>query len=175
MISSDSRPPPLEHPDQMDNLTPAQRTRTMRSVKSRNTSAELVVRALCRELGEPGYRVHRDDLPGKPDLAFVGRRKAIFVHGCFWHGHTCRAGAKRPKTNPEYWEQKIGRNRQRDSASLEALAAMGWAPLVIWECELRTPAVVRERLRQFLARPGAGGGTIAGSSTTSPTVGQPAG
>lgn len=126
----------------------------MRSVKSRNTSPELVVRTLCRELGETGYRLHRDELPGKPDLAFVGRKKAIFINGCFWHGHDCRAGNKQPKTNSEYWARKIGRNRQRDIATLDGLGVMGWTTLVIWECELRVPVAVRERIRLFLQRSG---------------------
>ena len=85
----------------------------MRAVKSRDTSPELAVRALLRPIA-PGYRLHRGDLPGKPDVVYVSRKLAIFVHGCFWHGHDCPRGARAPKTNAAYWRAKIARNRARD-------------------------------------------------------------
>ena len=89
-------------------------------------------------------------LPGKPDLVFVGRRKAVFVHGCFWHGHNCARGARTPISNREYWVAKIGRNRLRDKAHKTALAALGWKSLAIWECELKRPALVQKKLTSFL-------------------------
>lgn len=125
------------------------RRRIMQAVRSKDTKPELAVRKLVCGLGYR-YRLHRSDLPGKPDLAFIGRRKAVFVHGCFWHGHTCPRGARTPKENQEYWVGKIARNRERDQDHLAALDALGWKSLVIWECELKEPGRVRDRLEAFL-------------------------
>ena len=121
----------------------------MRAVPSRDTSAELKVRALLRALA-PGYRLHRKDIPGNPDIAWVGRKLAIFVHGCFWHGHDCARGARVPKTNADYWRAKIGRNVARDARHREALERAGFRALTVWECELRAPEGVAARLREFL-------------------------
>ncbi|MFN3615047.1 MAG: very short patch repair endonuclease [Rubrimonas sp.] len=115
------------------------RSAVMRRVKSGDTAPERCVRALLRAEGLTGYRLHRRDLPGRPDIAFIGRRAAIFVHGCFWHGHDCPRGARAPKANAGYWAAKIARNRARDAAALAALADRGWRAAVIWECELRAP------------------------------------
>ncbi len=115
------------------------RSAVMRAVKSRDTSPELVVRALLRPIA-PGYRLHRRDLPGKPDVVYISRKLAIFVHGCFWHGHDCARGARAPKTNAAYWRAKIARNRARDETTLAAYAAMGWRVLVVFECELKDRA-----------------------------------
>ena len=122
----------------------------MRAVKSRDTAPELAVRALLRKFA-PGYRLHRKDIPGNPDIAFVGRKHAIFVHGCFWHGHDCARGARTPKANADYWRAKISRNVARDSAHRDRLAALGWRTLVIWECELKDVDALERRLRSFLA------------------------
>lgn len=130
--------------------TPEQRSRTMRSVRSKETGTELKVRRALREMGETGYRLHRTDLPGTPDVAFIGRRMAIFVHGCFWHGHDCKRGSRTPKTNRDYWAGKIARNAKRDRKSIAALEALGWRVLVIWECELREPEALNRRLSNFL-------------------------
>src|SRR5260370_23910401 len=111
------------------------RSAVMRAVKSRDTGPERAVRAMLREIA-PGYRLHRADLPGKPDIVYVGRKLAIFVHGCFWHGHDCARGARMPKANADYWRAKIARNRARDSRALAAIEAMGWRALVIFQCEL---------------------------------------
>lgn len=97
---------------------------------------ELTVRNLCRELGFTGYRIHRKDLPGKPDLAWIGRKRAVFVHGCFWHGHDCAEGIRKPKSNQDYWIPKIERNRQRDIENIADLKAAGWTVLIVWECEI---------------------------------------
>src|ERR1700761_6504327 len=94
-----------------------ERSATMRAVKSRDTKPELAVRKILREMA-PGYRLHRADLPGKPDIVYGRRKLAIFVHGCFWHGHDCARGARAPKANAEYWQGKIGRNRARDQRHL---------------------------------------------------------
>ncbi|MGN6423010.1 MAG: very short patch repair endonuclease [Asticcacaulis sp.] len=121
----------------------------MRAVKSKDTTPELRVRRLLHGMGYR-YRLHRRDLPGHPDLVFAGPRKVIFIHGCFWHGHDCRRGARVPKTNAHYWTAKIGRNRDRDARALNALAEQGWRVLVLWECELKDEAILRASLRAFL-------------------------
>ncbi len=122
----------------------------MRAVKSQNTSPELIVRKLLREIGAVGYRLQRTELPGKPDIAFVGRRKAIFVHGCFWHGHDCARGHRIPQSNAAYWIDKIACNKKRDMENLKKLSEQDWTSLVIWECDLKNPADVRRRLAMFL-------------------------
>ncbi len=132
--------------------TPELRSRTMRAVRSRDTAPELAVRRLLRGLGLTGYRLHRNELPGKPDVVFVGRKKAIFIHGCFWHGHDCPRGRRAPATNADYWRNKIERNRQRDSQHLSELASMGWDVLTVWECELRDLNKLTASLRAFLDR-----------------------
>ena len=126
-----------------------QRSRTMRAVKDRDTKPEMVVRRLLHSMGYR-YRLHRKDLPGKPDIVFGPRRKVIFVHGCFWHGHSCKRGSRLPKTNAEYWQQKIERNVERHSEQLDGLIAAGWTGLTIWECELVDYEVVRQLLKRFL-------------------------
>lgn len=98
----------------------ALRSRTMRAVRSANTKPEMIVRRMLHNAGFR-YRLHRADLAGKPDLVFVSRRKVIFVHGCFWHGHGCKRGARVPKTNQNYWINKIERNRERDQKNTRAL------------------------------------------------------
>jgi DNA mismatch endonuclease, patch repair protein len=127
-----------------------QRSDVMRAVKARDTTPERVVRKILREFA-PGYRLHRRDLPGVPDIAFPGRKKVIFVHGCFWHGHDCKRGARMPKANNDYWERKIARNRARDEIHRAAYAHMGWDVLTIWECETRDEAALRNKLQSFLA------------------------
>ncbi len=131
-----------------DVFTSAERSAVMASVKAKDTGPELRVRRLAHALGYR-YRLHRKDLPGAPDLAFPGRAKAIFVHGCFWHGHDCARGSREPKANAAYWSAKIARNRTRDAAALEGLAARGWEALVLWECELRRDDLA-DRLCDFL-------------------------
>jgi DNA mismatch endonuclease (patch repair protein) len=122
----------------------------MRAVKSRDTIPERKVRALLRSIA-PGYRLHRKDIPGKPDVAWIGRKRALFVHGCFWHGHDCARGARMPKANAEYWRAKIARNRARDEANMETLAQQGWRALVVWECELRDEAALARKLAAFVS------------------------
>ena len=121
----------------------------MRAVPGKDSSAELKVRRLLTRMGLR-YRLHRRDLPGSPDVAFPGRRVALFVHGCFWHGHDCRRGARVPKANADYWRAKVARNRARDDAALQALAALGWRAEVVWECELKDQAALAARLAPAL-------------------------
>ncbi|MDZ4760132.1 MAG: very short patch repair endonuclease [Alphaproteobacteria bacterium] len=135
-----------------DTLTPLQRSAAMRAVKSRNTSPELRVRRAAHALGLR-YRLHGKDLPGKPDLVFAARRLAVFVHGCFWHGHTCVRGARMPATNAAYWSAKIARNVARDAAATLALSGAGWRPVIIWECETREPAALARIIATRLADP----------------------
>jgi DNA mismatch endonuclease (patch repair protein) len=132
--------------------TPMDRSAVMRAVKGRDTTPEMVVRKMLREFA-PGYRLHRRDLPGAPDIAYIGRKKAIFVHGCFWHGHDCKRGARMPKTNADYWTQKIARNRARDETHLIQYEARGWEILTVWECETRDKTTLTTRLRAFLSMP----------------------
>jgi DNA mismatch endonuclease, patch repair protein len=98
------------------------------------------------------FRLHRKDIPGKPDLVFVKKRKVIFVHGCFWHGHNCARGARAPKSNVAYWRAKIARNRERDRQHRHALSRDGWATLTLWECELKDQAALLNSLQRFLKR-----------------------
>jgi DNA mismatch endonuclease, patch repair protein len=121
----------------------------MRAVKSSDTTPEMTVRRLTHRMGYR-FRVHRKDLPGKPDLVFPSLHKVVFVNGCFWHGHDCARGARVPKANAEYWRRKIAGNSVRDAANLAALEAKGWRAAVIWECELKEPARVKKRLARFL-------------------------
>ena len=121
-----------------DVFTPEERSAVMRRVKGRDTSPELAVRKILRAAGI-GYRLGGLGLPGKPDVTMKGRKLALFVHGCFWHGHDCPRGARRPKANAEYWAAKIARNRARDARVASDLAAAGWRVLTVWECELRRP------------------------------------
>ena len=128
-----------------DVFAPEERSRIMARVKGRGTTPERTVRRLLTALGVR-YRLNRRDLPGAPDVALARTKTAVFVHGCFWHGHDCKRGARVPKQNRPYWEAKIGRNRARDAANSEALAALGWRVLTLWECELKDEAAVTARL-----------------------------
>ena len=134
----------------MDTRTPEQRRRIMQAVKSKNTKPELVVRRILHGMGYR-YRLHRRDLPGKPDIAFMSRRKAIFVHGCFWHGHDCPKG-RLPKSRLEYWGPKVDKNRDRDRTKEEQLRSLGWSVLVIWQCETLDLEVLAPRLQDFVGK-----------------------
>ena len=143
-----------------DTLSPRQRSERMSRVKGRDTKPELAVRRLVHRLGYR-FRLHRKDLPGCPDLVFVSKHKAIFVHGCFWHRHpdpTCRL-ARIPKSRQDFWVPKLEANRLRDCRNVSTLEAAGWGVLVVWECELRHKEHLENKLRQFLS-----GGTCAPSN-----------
>ena len=133
-----------------DVFSPEQRSAVMRRVKGKNTSPELKVRRLLHRLGAR-FRLHRKDLPGAPDIVLPGRKLAIFVHGCFWHGHDCPRGARVPKANRDYWLAKVGRNRERDARSRQTLEAQGWRVETVWECELKSPDLER-RLQALLEK-----------------------
>jgi DNA mismatch endonuclease (patch repair protein) len=122
----------------------------MRRIRSKGMRPELLVRCLVHKMGYR-FRLHRKELPGKPDLVFVSQRKVIFVHGCFWHAHSCKT-AHKPKSNAGYWGPKLKRNRARDAKNIEALAAAGWKSLVIWECEAADVLGAGQKIRKFLGR-----------------------
>lgn len=120
----------------------------MSKVRSKNTFPELAVRKLVFSLGYR-YRLHAKNLPGKPDLVFPGRKKVIFVHGCFWHGHYCRQG-RAPTSRTDYWLPKLEENKQRDQAKINQLEVLGWQSLVIWQCELRDLKKLTKSIQDFL-------------------------
>ncbi len=121
-----------------DVYSPEKRSAVMRRVKGKDTTPELAVRRILREAGI-GYRLGGAGLPGKPDVVMQGRRVALFVHGCFWHGHDCARGARQPKANADYWIAKIGRNRDRDARNAAALTGQGWRVVTVWECGMKAP------------------------------------
>jgi len=125
------------------------RSRVMRAVKGEDTRPEQAVRSLLHALGYR-FRLHRRDLPGSPDIVLPGRKAVIFVHGCFWHGHTCRRGSRMPKANADYWVRKLAQNAARDAKAGAALEALGWRVLTVWECEIKDAASLSDKLRDFL-------------------------
>ncbi|MDW9433669.1 DNA mismatch endonuclease Vsr [Sinorhizobium meliloti] len=135
----------------VDTRTPEQRRRIMQSVKTKDTGPEQAVR---KALFAAGYRfrLHRRDLPGSPDIVFPGRKKAIFVHGCFWHGHDCPKG-RGSKSRTDYWGPKVEANKARDTRSIAELESLGWKPLTVWQCELKDPDALMTRLLTFLNEP----------------------
>lgn len=136
----------------VDKVTPSKRSNNMRKIRSKDTSPELVVRKLAFGLGYR-YRLHRKDLPGKPDLVFPGRKKIIFVHGCFWHQHQdpeCKI-ARVPKSRESYWLPKLQHNVERDLKHRKELEHLGWSVLVIWECEVSDKGVISNKIQHFLS------------------------
>lgn len=134
-----------------DTIARSRRSANMSAIRSRNTKPELVVRRMAHAMGYR-YRLHRRDLPGKPDLVFAGRRKVIFVHGCFWHQHpdpACR-DARLPRSRTGYWHAKLAGNVERDCRHIASLTASGWRVLVIWECEIGDQDALSGRLHCFL-------------------------
>lgn len=120
----------------MDVISPEKRSEIMSRIGSKNTKPEIIVRKVLHGLGYR-FRLHRKDLPGKPDIVLPKHNAAIFVHGCFWHGHTCKKGQNRPATNKEFWHAKLNRNIERDRENVLQLKKMGWKVLTIWECEAK--------------------------------------
>jgi len=133
----------------MDKLSTERRSLNMARIRSKDMKPELVVRRLVHSLGYR-YRLHRKDLPGKPDLVFGPRRKVIFVHGCFWHQHEGCPEGRMPKSNQGYWAPKLNRNVERDQRVQRELADAGWDVMVIWECETPDAEALKGRLRGFL-------------------------
>ena len=127
------------------------RRRTMQAVKSKNTKPEMAIRRLLHAAGYR-YRLHRKDLPGRPDIVFVSRRKIVLVHGCFWHGHKCELGDRPPKSNVAFWEEKFRKNKERDIRNRRKLRRMGWQVFVVWECQMKPRRCegLKKRLLKFL-------------------------
>ena len=135
----------------MDKISSQQRSQNMRAIQSKDMQPEMVVRRLVHSMGYR-YRLHSVKLPGKPDIVFPSRKKAIFVHGCFWHQHedpSCRI-TRMPKSNTEYWERKLIRNKQRDQEKLKTLQELGWNILILWECQIKAQIDLENRIRIFL-------------------------
>ncbi|CAO4175007.1 very short patch repair endonuclease [Methylorubrum populi] len=139
----------------------------MQSVGQKDTGPELAVRKIAHALGYR-FRLHRKDLPGRPDLVFPGRKKVVFVHGCFWHGHGCSKG-RLPKSRPEFWVPKIEGNKARDHRAESKLAELGWESLTLWQCEAKNVEAITAKLVDFLGPLGAARATAgdpAGSSVS---------
>src|SRR5688572_29996487 len=119
-----------------DKFSKQKRSELMSSVRKAHTTPEVVVRKALHALGYR-FRLHRKDLPGNPDIVLPKHRTVIFVHGCFWHCHTCKKGTTRPQTNVEFWMEKLNKNVRRDRENMEALRALRWEVVVIWECETK--------------------------------------
>ena len=133
----------------MDTLTSEERSERMSLVRGRDTKPEMLVRRLVHGLGYR-YRLHRGDLPGRPDMVFPSRHRAIFVHGCFWHRHPQCKLARIPKSRQEFWVPKLEGNRRRDLENQRRLREIGWDLLVIWECETRDRQSMTDRIKSFL-------------------------
>lgn len=131
--------------------TPEQRSRNMAAIRNKNTKPELIVRRVLCEMGLR-YRLHRSDLPGKPDIVMPGRKLAIFVHGCFFHMHTCRYGRGVPATNAEFWHTKRSGNAARDKRNIRQLRILGWKVLTVWECQTKQLENLRQHLISRLNR-----------------------
>jgi DNA mismatch endonuclease (patch repair protein) len=133
----------------VDTITRTRRSANMARIRSKDMKPELIVRRLVHSLGYR-YRLHRKDLPGKPDLVFGPRRKVMFIHGCFWHQHGGCLEGRTPKSNQEYWAPKLSRNVERDRRVQSELANAGWAVMVIWECETPDTEALTDRIHEFL-------------------------
>jgi DNA mismatch endonuclease, patch repair protein len=135
-----------------DTISPERRSENMRRIRGKGMKPEILVRQLVHGLGFR-FRLHRTDLPGKPDLVLPRHRKIILVHGCFWHGHSdpsCVDGRRQPKSNLDYWLPKLARNKERDQLNIETLNALGWRTLIVWECETKHPGQLRDKLKSFV-------------------------
>jgi DNA mismatch endonuclease (patch repair protein) len=134
-----------------DVYSPEKRSDVMRRVQGEDTGPERLVRRTLHLMGHR-FRIHYHALPGSPDVAFLGRRAVIFVHGCFWHGHKGCKHSRRPTSNVEFWKRKLDRNIQRDRKNIRTLRRTGWKVLVIWECQTKDEGTVASILRRFIER-----------------------
>lgn len=133
----------------MDSISPQKRSENMARIRSKDSKPELIVRSIIYSLGIR-YRLHSTDLPGKPDIVVRKQKKAVFVHGCFWHQHSkCRDG-RLPKSRQEYWTEKLENNIKRDQRVQLSLIEMGWSYIVIWECQTKSRCEIRENIKEFL-------------------------
>ncbi len=132
-----------------DFMSKENRSLHMAKIRSKDTKPELKVRQILHAAGYR-YRLHDKNLPGTPDLVFAGRHKAIFVHGCFWHGHECPVGSRLPKSNTQFWADKRAHNQTRDLAQLDRLRSLGWDVLIVWECETKDDQDLLASAKSFL-------------------------
>lgn len=133
----------------MDIVSPEKRSRMMAGIKGKDTKPEMLVRRLVHGMGFR-YRLHRRDLPGSPDLVFPRLRKVIFVHGCFWHRHRGCRFAYTPRSNAQFWMDKLEGNARRDTLAVAALNALDWKVMIVWECEVSDPSAVARKINSFL-------------------------
>lgn len=134
----------------MDVFSKEKRSRIMSRISGKNTKPEVIVRSLLHKMGYR-FRLHRKDLPGKPDITLPRHNKIIFVNGCFWHGHENCPRAKRPKSNRIFWDEKLDKNIARDKANFAKLQDLGWDIFVVWTCEVNNPVLLKQKLERFLA------------------------
>lgn len=137
----------------VDFVTKEKRSEIMRAVGTKNTRPEIRLRSIIHSLGYR-FRLHRKELPGTPDLVFPKYKKVVFVHGCFWHGHEGCPKARLPKSNTEYWKNKIENNRARDQRTIDELEALGWKSSVVWQCEIKkkNEDKLKENIQGFLSK-----------------------
>jgi len=135
----------------MDVFSREKRSQIMSRVSGKNTKPEIVVRSLLHKLGYR-FRLHRKNLPGRPDITLPKHKKVIFVHGCFWHGHAVCSRSKRPSTNEEFWHEKLNKNIERDKKTVDALKKLGWDVLTVWTCEVKDTNELKIKLLSFLER-----------------------
>lgn len=133
----------------MDVFSKTKRSQIMSRIGGKNTKPEIAVRSLLHKLGYR-FRLHRNDLPGRPDIILPKYKKVIFVHGCFWHGHTDCSRSKRPTTNMEFWREKLDKNIERDKATVKDLKQLGWGVLTVWTCEVKETKKLKNKLLSFL-------------------------
>lgn len=134
----------------MDTLTPEERSLRMSLVKAKHTQPERSIEALLTKM-RIGFRRHDSALPGNPDFVFPRRKKVLFVHGCFWHRHAaCRNGQRMPKSRLAFWQEKLDKNKRRDAKNFRHLNRLGWGYMIVWECQLRDPKRLVNRLKEFL-------------------------
>ncbi len=131
-----------------DVLTPEQRRRNMSAIRSKDTTPEMIVRKLVHGMGYR-YRLHRKDLPGKPDLVFPRMKKIVFVNGCYWHMHNCKYGKVVPKTNAKFWRDKRTSTVTRDKKNIQQLKKLGWDVLVVWECQTNVLPIIKREISHF--------------------------
>ena len=151
-----------------DVFSPEKRSAVMRRVKGRDTSPEIAVRRMLRAAGV-GYRLGGAGLPGKPDIVMQGRRTVVFVHGCFWHGHDCARGSRKPRANADYWTAKLARNVARDRQVAARLTSDGWRVVTVWECGLKAPDAASKLVAEVTGQAATVSGSPASGSSPART------
>lgn len=139
----------IEKKKRLDPLSPAERSERMSRVRCKDTKPELRIRKMIHGLGYR-FRLHRSNLPGKPDVVFPRKKKVLFIHGCFWHRHDCSAGRRMPKSRKTFWRDKLNGNKRRDQLNQKLLRERGWDVMVIWECEVKSGSQLENRIHEFL-------------------------